>query len=230
MAGQQVLGMRLTWNKRYITLAPLRLCLGWRLNSPTRKSCWVARRFRYYLCADPDHHAGRGNCRRHFPLNVPFQNGPTRGKDSSYRSITSSGGRKWPGKAGGAGGVPLGRPRHHPAFQLNRRVKSVALATGAYAHIRRQFKSLSVRWKGLKSRWRVLPVMPRDGCCGIADYLRHYARRKTSVLSAIVKYHCTHRGQQSIIMRWISLVAKALCSGKATSWRCLPGRTDCHHR
>ncbi|MFO6485286.1 hypothetical protein ACLBR5_26510 [Escherichia coli] len=40
--------------------------------------------------------------RRHFPLNVPFQNGPTRGKDIlSYRSITLSAGRKWPGKAGG---------------------------------------------------------------------------------------------------------------------------------
>ncbi len=44
---------------------------------------------------------------------------------------------------------------------------------------------------------------------------------KPAVLSAIVKYHCTHRGQQSIIGRWISLVAKALCSGKATSWRVL---------
>ncbi len=176
MAGQQVLGMRLTWNKRYITLARLRPCWVWRLNSPTRRNYSACRRFRYYLCADPDHHAGRGNGRRHFPLNVPFQNGPTRGKVCSCRSITSSAGRKWPGKAGDAGGVPLGRPRHHPAFQLNRGVKSVALATGAYAHIRRQFKSLSVRWKGLKSRWRVLPGTLCNGCCGIADYLRHYAR------------------------------------------------------
>ncbi|MGQ7790718.1 hypothetical protein ACULNC_27045 [Shigella flexneri] len=40
--------------------------------------------------------------RRHFPLNVPFQNGPTRAvKMSSCRLITSSAGRKWPGKAGG---------------------------------------------------------------------------------------------------------------------------------
>ncbi len=168
--------MRLTWNKRYITLHRLRLCLAWHLNSPTRKNCWWRRRFRYYLCADPDYHAGREIGRRHFPLNVPFQNGPTRGKMCSCRSITSSAGRKWPGKVADAGGVPLGRPRHHPAFQLTGGVKSVALATGAYAHIRRHSKSLLVRWKGLKSRWRVLPERLCNGCCGIADYLRHYAR------------------------------------------------------
>ncbi len=153
--GQQVLGMRLTWNKRYIRWHRLRPCLGWRLNSPTRKNTRRCRRFRHYLCADPDHHAGVEIGRRHFPLNVPFQNGPTAVKMSSCRSITSSAGRKWPGRLADAGGVPLGRPRHHPAFHSTGGVKSVALATGAYAHIRVSSKSLLVRWKGLKSRWRV---------------------------------------------------------------------------
>ncbi|MGQ7790717.1 acyl-CoA dehydrogenase family protein [Shigella flexneri] len=36
--GQQVLGMRLTWNKRYITLAPIATVLGLAFNSPTRKN------------------------------------------------------------------------------------------------------------------------------------------------------------------------------------------------
>jgi hypothetical protein len=42
--GEQVLGMRLTWNKRYITLAPIATVLGWPLNSLTRKNCWAAKK------------------------------------------------------------------------------------------------------------------------------------------------------------------------------------------
>lgn len=42
--GQQVLGMRLTRTNAILRWHRLRLCLGWRLNSPTRKSCWVAQK------------------------------------------------------------------------------------------------------------------------------------------------------------------------------------------
>ncbi|MFP1496583.1 hypothetical protein ACLB1Q_15020 [Escherichia coli] len=66
--------MTLRWHR-------LRPCWVWRLNSPTRKNYWWCRRFRHYLCADPDHHARRGNWSSPLPANVPFQNGPTRGKD-----------------------------------------------------------------------------------------------------------------------------------------------------
>ncbi|EMX12962.1 acyl-coenzyme A dehydrogenase domain protein [Escherichia coli 174750] len=38
--------------------------------------------------------------RRHFPLNVPFQNGPTRGKDVFVPIDYIIGGKR-PGKAGG---------------------------------------------------------------------------------------------------------------------------------
>ena len=80
--GEDVLGMRLTWNKRYITLAPVATVLG------------LA-----FKLQDPDHLLGEEEdlgitCaliptdidgvitgRRHFPLNVPFQNGPTQGDD-----------------------------------------------------------------------------------------------------------------------------------------------------
>lgn len=53
---------------------------------------------------------------------------------------------------------------------------------------------------------------------------------KPAVLSAIVKYHCTHRGQQSIIDAMDITRVKALCSGRATSWPVLTRGTDCHHR
>ncbi|MFP1482940.1 hypothetical protein ACLB1S_06335 [Escherichia coli] len=101
--------------------------------------------------------------RRHFPLNVPFQNGPTRGKDVLRTDrLHHRGAEKWPGKAGGCwwSASSVG-PRHHPPSNSTGGVKSVALATGAYAHIRRQFKISIGKMEGIEeSRWRVLPVMP----------------------------------------------------------------------
>ncbi|RCI99559.1 acyl-CoA dehydrogenase, partial [Klebsiella pneumoniae] len=80
--GQQVLGMRLTWNKRYITLAPIATVLGlaFKLSDPDR--LLGGEEELGITCAlIPTSTPGVEIGRRHFPLNVPFQNGPTRGKD-----------------------------------------------------------------------------------------------------------------------------------------------------
>jgi acyl-CoA dehydrogenase len=99
--GEQVLGMRLTWNKRYITLAPIATVLGlaFKLSDPDR--LLGGEEDLGITCAlIPTNTPGVEIGRRHFPLNVPFQNGPTRGRISSCRSITSSAARKWPVRAG----------------------------------------------------------------------------------------------------------------------------------
>ncbi|NWG72924.1 MAG: acyl-CoA dehydrogenase, partial [Parvularculaceae bacterium] len=80
--GREVLGMRVTWDKRYITLAPVCTLLGlaFRLYDPdgllgNRKDIGIT-------CAlVPYDHPGVDTGRRHFPLNAMFMNGPTRGKD-----------------------------------------------------------------------------------------------------------------------------------------------------
>ena len=80
--GQQVLGMRLTWNKRYITLAPIATVLGlaFKLSDP-EKLLGGAEDLGITCALIPTTTPGVEIGRRHFPLNVPFQNGPTRGKD-----------------------------------------------------------------------------------------------------------------------------------------------------
>lgn len=121
--GQQVLGMRLTWNKRYITLAPIATVLGlaFKLSDP-EKLLGGAEDLGITCALIPTTTPGVEIGRRHFPLNVPFQNGPTRGKDVFVPIDYIIGGPKMVGaRLADAGGVPLGRPRHHPAFQLNRR-------------------------------------------------------------------------------------------------------------
>ncbi len=80
--GQQVLGMRLTWNKRYITLAPIATVLGlaFKLSDPD-KLLGGEEELGITCALIPTSTPGVEIGRRHFPLNVPFQNGPTRGND-----------------------------------------------------------------------------------------------------------------------------------------------------
>ena len=100
--GQQVLGMRLTRNKRYITLAPIATVLGlaFKLSDP-EKLLGGAEDLGITCALIPTTTPGVEIGRRHFPLNVPFQNGPTRGKDVFVPIDYIIGGPKWPGKAGG---------------------------------------------------------------------------------------------------------------------------------
>src|SRR5919108_388762 len=80
--GKETLGMRVTWDKRYITLGPVATLLGlaFRLYDPDgllgkQKDLGIT-------CAlVPTNTPGVNIGRRHFPLNAVFQNGPNSGKD-----------------------------------------------------------------------------------------------------------------------------------------------------
>ena len=80
--GEQVLGMRLNWNKRYITLAPVATVLGLAFKLYDPDKLLGEKASLGITCAlIPVNTPGVETGTRHFPLNVPFQNGPTRGKD-----------------------------------------------------------------------------------------------------------------------------------------------------
>src|SRR6202008_841509 len=80
--GVETLGMRLTFDKRYITLAPIATVVGlaFRLYDPEKL---LGERIDLGItCAlIPRATPGVVIGRRHFPLNVPFQNGPILGVD-----------------------------------------------------------------------------------------------------------------------------------------------------
>jgi acyl-CoA dehydrogenase len=73
--------MRVTWDKRYITLGPIATLLGlaFRLQDPD--GLLGDGRHRHHLRAGADRIPGVNIGRRHFPLNAVFQNGPNSGKD-----------------------------------------------------------------------------------------------------------------------------------------------------
>lgn len=200
--GVQVLGMRLTWNKRYITLAPIATVLGlaFKLYDPDR------------LLSDNDKPGitcalipvstlGVVIGRRHFPLNVPFQNGPTQGNDVFVPLDYIIGG---PAMAGQGWRMlveclSVGRGITLPSNSTGS-LKAIALATGAYAHIRRQFKLPIGKMEGVEEPLARIAgnTYVMDAAATLITYAI-VAGEKPAVLSAIVKYHCTHRGQRSIL-------------------------------
>src|SRR5256714_13954979 len=141
--GKEVLGMRVTWDKRYITLGPVATLLG------------LA--FRLY---DPDHLLGGTEdlgitCaliptgtpgvnigRRHMPLNAVFQNGPNSGKDVFMPLDWIIGGSQYAGKGWMMlmGCLAAGRAISLPTSSVGG-VKALTRFTGAYARVRSQFKT-----------------------------------------------------------------------------------------
>lgn len=200
--GEQVLGMRLNWNKRYITLAPIATVLGlaFKLSDPDR--LLGGEEDLGITCAlIPTHTPGVEIGKRHFPLNVPFQNGPTRGKDIFVPIDFIIGGPKMAGQGWRmlVECLSVGRGITLPSNATGG-LKSVAMATGAYAHIRRQFKISIGKMEGIEEPLARIAgnAYVMDAAASLITY-GIVLGEKPAVLSAIVKYHCTHRGQRAIL-------------------------------
>ena len=142
--------MRVTWDKRYITLAPVCTLLGlaFRLYDPDgllgdEKDLGIT-------CAlVPHDHPGVDTGRRHFPLNAMFMNGPTRGQDV-FMPLDSHHRRPRHGRPGlaHADGMPGRRPLDLAAVLQHRHVKLTARAVGAYARVRSQFRTPVGKFEG----------------------------------------------------------------------------------
>lgn len=214
--GKKTLGMRLNFDKRYITLAPVATVVG------------LA--FKLY---DPDHLLGNKEdigitCaliprntpgisigRRHFPMNTPFQNGPIHGKDVFIPLEWIIGGVKQAGKGWGMlmECLAAGRAISLPASTLGG-AKILSYATGAYARIRKQFNLAIGRFEGVEE------ALARIGAYTyIMDAARTFAAaqidtgEKPSVASAIVKYHVTEMGRKVCIDSMDIHGGKGICLG-----------------
>ncbi len=216
--GQQVLGMRLTWNKRYITLAPVATVLGLAFKLSDPEHLLGETEERGITCAlIPTNTPGVEIGTRHFPLNVPFQNGPTRGSDIFVPIDYIIGG---PAMAGQGWRMlveclSVGRGITLPSNATGS-LKTIALAIGAYAHIRRQFRLPIGRMEGVEE-----PLARIAGNAYVMDAAASLIAsaimlgEKPAVLSAIVKYHCTHRGQRAIVDAMDIAGGKGIMLGKS---------------
>lgn len=214
--GKEVLGMRLTWNKRYITLAPVATVLGLAFKLRDPDGLLGDKEDLGITCAlIPTHLKGVEIGNRHFPLNVPFQNGPTRANDLFVPIDYIIGGQKMAGQGWRmlVECLSVGRGITLPSNSTGA-LKTAAMATGAYARIRRQFKQPIGHMEGIEA-----PLSRIAGNAYVMDAASNLTvagidlGQKPSVISAIVKYHCTHRSQQSVIDAMDIVGGKGICMG-----------------
>ncbi|MGF1702774.1 acyl-CoA dehydrogenase FadE [Photobacterium makurazakiensis] len=214
--GEEVLGMELTWNKRYITLAPVATVLGLAFKLFDPNHLLGDEEELGITCAlIPTDIEGVDIGRRHFPLNVPFQNGPTQGDKVFVPIEFIIGGQEMAGQGWRmlVECLSVGRGITLPSNSTGG-IKTAAMATGAYARIRRQFKLPIGKMEGIEE-----PLARITGNAYVMDAASNLTvagidlGEKPSVISAIVKYHCTHRGQRSIIDAMDVAGGKGICMG-----------------
>lgn len=198
--GAQVLGVRLTFDKRYITLAPVATLIGlaFRMYDPDGL-IGDTRDIGITLALMPRDTPGVDAGRRHFPLNSPFQNGPVRGKDVFIPLSQLIGGVEQAGLGWNMLNecLAVGRSITLPSTASGG-VKFAAVVAGAYARIRKQFGLSIGRFEGVEE------ALSRIGGRAYAASALSQATAAAvdrgdvpSVPSAIAKYHCTEMGRQS---------------------------------
>jgi acyl-CoA dehydrogenase len=198
---QRVLGVCLNWDKRYITLGPVATLIG------------LA-----FRCLDPDHLLGDQEDlgisvalvprntpgvdigRRHIPLDIPFMNGPNRGRDV-FLPLTQIVG----GQAGiGQGWRMLmeclseGRGISLPALSTGA-AKLASRFTGAYARLRRQFNQPIGRFEGVEEALaRIAGLTYQMDAARLLILAALDRGEKPSVVSAMVKYHLSEKYRRVI--------------------------------
>lgn len=211
-----VLGIRINWEKRYITLGPVATLLGlaFRLHDPDgllggEKDIGIT------LALIPTNTPGITIGRRHFPLNGVFQNGPNSGKDVFIPMDWIIGGQDKMGQGWRMlmNSLSVGRSISLPATGVGA-AKLSAWSSGAYGRVRVQFRLPVGYFEGVE-----------EALARIAGntYMMDAARVMTagavdqgeepSVISAIVKYHLTERSRQAINDAMDIHGGKGICLG-----------------
>ncbi len=197
--GREIVGLKLNFSKRYITLAPVATVVGLAFRMYDPDKLLGEKADLGITCAlIPRGTAGLAIGRRHFPLNVPFQNGPLSGKDVFVPLDTIIGGPKMAGQGWRmlVEQLSVGRCISLPSNTTGGS-KAGVFASGAYTRIRRQFNMPVGKFEGVEA---VLARMA--GYCYTMDAARSVTAgaidggEKPSVPSAMLKYHVTEMGRQ----------------------------------
>ena len=197
--GVETLGLKFTFDKRYITLAPVATVVG------------LA--FRMY---DPEHLLGDQDDlgitlallprstpgleigRRHFPLNVPFQNGPVRGTGIFAPLSVLIGGPQMAGHGWRmlVEVLSVGRAISLPSSATGG-VRAAVAAVGAYARMRKQFGLAIARFEGVEEALaRIGGLTYATAALSRSTAAAVDRGEKPAVTSAIAKYHATEWGRQ----------------------------------
>jgi acyl-CoA dehydrogenase len=197
--GKEVLGIRLNWDKRYITLAPVATVLGLaiRLYDPShflgeKEDIGIT------LCLIPTSHPGVESGHRHLPMHLAFMNGPTRGKDVFIPIDWIIGGVDMAGHGWKMlmECLAIGRSISLPALSTGCGMLTYR-TTGAYARIRKQFNTSLSSFEGIEAvlgdiagTAYQLEACRQLTCSALDQHIR------PSIASAIAKYHMTEMARR----------------------------------
>lgn len=199
--GREVLGIRVNFDKRYITLGPVATLLGvaFKLRDPDgllggKENVGIT------LALIPASTPGVETGNRHDPMHMSFMNGPVRGKDVFVPMEWVIGGQAQCGTGWRMLMESLtdGRAISLPALSTAA-AKVSARVAGAYSEVRRQFKTPIGQFEGIEE-----PLARIAGNTYAMDAARLVTLaaldkgHKPSVISAIVKYNLTERARQVV--------------------------------
>lgn len=214
--GEQVLGIRLTWHKRYITLGPVATVLGlaFKLNDPDHL-LGETEDIGITVALVPTDLPGIDIGRRHLPSYQMFQNGPNWGKDVFIPLENVIGGQDQVGNGWKMlmGALAAGRGISLPSLSAAG-AAFAARTTGAYARVRQQFNIPIGKFEG---------VQELLGRMAATAYQLDAARALTcagldlghspAVISAIMKAHATDRMRGSVVDAMDIHAGKAVIDG-----------------
>ncbi|HJO02355.1 MAG TPA: acyl-CoA dehydrogenase [Acidobacteriota bacterium] len=223
------LRLRLTWNKRYITLAPVSTLLGLAFQLSDPQDLLGKGTTPGITCAlIPTDTPGVDVSLRHDPLGPPFHNGPTVGTDVVVGIDAIIGG------VDGAGRgwqmlmecLAAGRGISLPGSAAGG-VKMVARVAGAYASVRHQFGMSIGKFEGIQE-----PLARIAGAAYVLEAARRYtngaldAHAQPAVITAIAKYNFTELARQSVTDGMDILGGAAIMEGPrnlmASGWAGVP--------
>lgn len=214
--GQEVVGIRLNWEKRYITLSPIATVLGlaFKLYDPDHLLSDKEERG-ITVALVPTHLPGIEIGRRHLPAQQMFQNGPTRGHDVFIPLDNVIGGEEQVGKGWRMliSALAAGRGVSLPSLSAAA-TAFCARTTGAYARVRQQFNIPIGKFEGIQERLAPLAAdayrldaARRLTCAGLDE------GHNLAVISAIIKLHATYLMRSSIDHAMDVHAGKAIIDG-----------------
>lgn len=196
--GEQVMGLRLNWSKRYITLAPVATVLGLAFKMYDPDALLGDKKELGITCAlIPTDHPGVETGERHYPLNMAFMNGTTYGKDVFIPLDWIIGGQECAGRgwrmlveclsAGRGISLPaLSAATGHLASKM----------TSAYAMVRQQFGVSIGQFEGVQEALaRIGGLTYTLESCRLMTAGAIDLKLSPSVVTAIAKYHMTEMGR-----------------------------------
>ena len=192
--GEEVLGMRVTWEKRYITLGPIATLLGLAFKAYDPDHLLGDDEDLGITCAlIPTDTAGVNIGRRHFPLNQAFMNGPNSGNDVFIPMEWVIGGQPMVGQGWRMlmESLSVGRGISLPSNGVSSGKKASHMV-GAYSRVRKQFNLPIGKFEGVEEALGRIAGLTytmdagRRLTCAALDQ-----GEKPSVVSAILKYYNT---------------------------------------